>query len=137
MWDYLLSGQQRDGWDAIGILVAFRYGHLFEEIYLLLACEEYDFVVTEHHDGVCQLVAKQPSLQKSKNDGNSLFPSMHFLQIQLPNTEVEMCSVLTWMAVDLAYTISSSTPTDTTMASILPNSSSPFCKTNTRRRYML
>lgn len=39
------------------------------------------------------------------------------------------------MAVDLAYTISSSTPTDTTMASTLPNSSSPFWKAHKKHTF--
>lgn len=65
---YLFSGEQCDGRDAVGVLVAFRHGHLFEEIHLLLAGEEDDFGVAKHHDGVRQLVAKQPRLRKQKNN---------------------------------------------------------------------
>lgn len=61
---YLFPGEQRDGRDTVGVLIAFCYGHLFEKIHLLLAGEEDDFGVTEHHDGVCQLVAEQPRLKK-------------------------------------------------------------------------
>lgn len=63
---YLFSGEQGNGRDTIGILVAFSYSHLLEEIHLFLAGEEDDFGVTEHHDGVGQLVAKQPRLRKRK-----------------------------------------------------------------------
>lgn len=63
---YLFSGEQGNGRDTIGILVAFSYSHLLEEIHLFLAGEEDDFGVTEHHDGVGQLVAKQPRLRKKK-----------------------------------------------------------------------
>lgn len=63
---YLFSGEQRDGRDTVGVLVAFRNSHLFEEIHLLLAGEEDDFGVAEHHDGVCQLVAKEPRLRRKK-----------------------------------------------------------------------
>lgn len=61
---HLFSGEQRDGRDSVGVLVAFRYGHLLEEIHLLLAGQEDDFGVTEHHDGVRQLVAKEPRLRR-------------------------------------------------------------------------
>ncbi len=64
---YLFSGEQGDGRDAVSVLVAFRYSHLFEEIHLLLAGEEDDFGVAKHHDGVRQLVAKQPCLRKKEN----------------------------------------------------------------------
>lgn len=66
---YLFSGEQGNGRDTIGILVAFSYSHLLEEIHLFLAGEEDDFGVTEHHDGVGQLVAKQPRLRKRKKKG--------------------------------------------------------------------
>lgn len=63
---YLFSGEQGDGRDTVGVLVALCYGHLFEEIHLLLAGEEDDFGVTKHHDGVGQLVAKQPCLRRAR-----------------------------------------------------------------------
>lgn len=66
--DHLFSGEQRDRWNSVSILVAFRYGHLLEEIHLLLAGKEDDFGVTEHHDGVCQLVAKEPRLRGSEEN---------------------------------------------------------------------
>lgn len=36
--------------------------HLLEELYFLLARQKVDGVLAEHHDGVRQLVAKQPGL---------------------------------------------------------------------------
>lgn len=60
---HLFSGEQCDGRDSVRILVAFCYGHLLKEIHLLLAGKEDNFGVTEHHDGVCQLIAKQPRLR--------------------------------------------------------------------------
>lgn len=60
---YLFSGEQGDGRHTVGVLVAFSYSHLFEEIHLLLAGEKEDFGVAKHHDGVRQLVAKQPCLR--------------------------------------------------------------------------
>lgn len=51
--NYLFSCEERDGRDTVGILVAFCYSHLFEEIHLLLAGKEDYFGVTKHHDGVC------------------------------------------------------------------------------------
>lgn len=62
----LFSGEQRDGRHSVGVLVAFGCGHLLEEIHLLLAGQEDDFGVTEHHDGVCQLVAEEPRLRDKK-----------------------------------------------------------------------
>lgn len=61
--NHLFSGEQCDGRDSVRILVAFCYGHLLKEIHLLLAGKEDDFGVTEHHDGVCKLIAKQPRLR--------------------------------------------------------------------------
>ena len=60
---YLFPGEQHDGRDAVGVLVALGYGHLLEELYLLLTGEEEDLGVAENHDGVCQLVAEKPRLQ--------------------------------------------------------------------------
>lgn len=60
---YLFSCQQGDGRHAVGVLVALRHRHLLEEIHLLLAGEEEDLGVAEHHDGVRQLVAEQPCLR--------------------------------------------------------------------------
>lgn len=61
--NHLFSGEQCDGRDSVRILVAFCYGHLLKEIHLLLAGKEDYFGVTEHHDGVCELIAKQPRLR--------------------------------------------------------------------------
>lgn len=61
---YLFSGEQCDGRHAVGVLVAFCYGHLLEEIHLLLTGQEDDFGVAEHHDSVRQLIAKEPRLRK-------------------------------------------------------------------------
>lgn len=63
---YLFSGQQGDGRHAVGVLVALRHRHLLEEIHLLLAGEEEDLGVAEHHDGVRQLVAEQPCLRTER-----------------------------------------------------------------------
>lgn len=60
----LFSGEQCDGRDSVGVLIAFCYCHLLEEIHLLLAGQEDDFGVTEHHDGVRQLIAKEPRLRE-------------------------------------------------------------------------
>lgn len=93
---YLFPGEQCDGRDSVGVLVAFRYGHLFEEIHLLLAGEEDDFGFAEHHDGVRQLVSKQPCLQdtskRTVNDPVSL------VQVQMNINGPG----LTCIAVDLA-----------------------------------
>lgn len=74
---YLFSGEERDGRDTVGVLVAFCYGHLFEKIHLLLAGEEDDFGVTKHHDGVCQLIAEQPRLIKNTKSCSQSFASTH------------------------------------------------------------
>ena len=60
---YLLPGEQRDGRDAVGVLVSLGYCHLLEELHLLLTGKEEDLGVAEYHDGVRQLVAEEPRLQ--------------------------------------------------------------------------
>lgn len=85
---YLFSGEQGNGRDTIGILVAFSYSHLLEEIHLFLAGEEDDFGVTEHHDGVGQLVAKQPRLRKrKKKEGGGGNPSTNLNMDSLEKLE--------------------------------------------------
>lgn len=66
---HLFSGEQCDGRDSVGIFISFRDGHLLEEIHLLLASQEDDFGVTEDHDGVCQLIAKEPRLRERVKRG--------------------------------------------------------------------
>ena len=61
---YLFPDEQCDWWNPIGILVALGDSHLFKKLHLLLAGQEDDLRLTEHHDGVGQLIAKQPCLQK-------------------------------------------------------------------------
>lgn len=61
---YLFSGEQCDGRHSVGVLIAFCDGHLLEEIHLLLTGQEDDFGVAEHHNGVRQLIAKEPRLRK-------------------------------------------------------------------------
>lgn len=60
---YLFPDQQCDRRYPVCILIALGNGHLFEKLYFLLAGEEDDFGLTEDHNGVCQLIPKQPGLE--------------------------------------------------------------------------
>lgn len=74
---YLFSGEQSDGRHTVGVLVALSYSNLFEEIHLLLAGEENDFGVAKDHDGVRQLVAKQPRLRGETEETSQSLCSFH------------------------------------------------------------
>lgn len=85
---YLLSDEQRDRRNPVGVLVAFRDGDLLQELHLLLTGQEEDLGLAKHHDGVGELVPEQPRLRTGthehvmRSDGISVFISSVLLHLK-------------------------------------------------------